>query len=155
MLNIDNYFIDEELRVDRTDTRGGIGGGLLVYVRKDVIVRPVIDEICNFNQYCKFDVLREGSNQPLNVTLVYRSPNSNADNTLELAKIITSSKKNTLIIGDINLPSTDFSVGTSNAKGRPILEAVADKFLENLVDFPTHLRGNSLDCALADESVKR
>ena len=154
MLNIDNYFIDEELRVDRTDTRGGIGGGLLVYVRKDVIVRPVIDEICNFNQYCKFDVLREGSNQPLNVTLVYRSPNSNADNTLELAKIITSSKKNTLIIGDINLPSTDFSVGTSNAKGRPILEAVADKFLENLVDFPTHLRGNSLDCALADESVK-
>ena len=154
MINIDNYFIDEELRVDRNDTLRGIGGGLLVYVRKDVCVRPIIDDKCIFNQFCKFDVLREGNNQPLNVTLCYRSPNTNAENTLELAKIITSSKKNTLIIGDINLPSTDFSVGTSNAKGRPILDAVNDKFLSNVIDFPSHIRGNFLDCAFVDEPLK-
>ena len=55
LINIPGYFIDNELRVDRTHTRNGIGGGLIVYVRNDVKVKP--DPTKNsFYQYCSFQV---------------------------------------------------------------------------------------------------
>ena len=34
MLNMDGYFIEPDLRMDRRDTINGIGGGLLVYVKE-------------------------------------------------------------------------------------------------------------------------
>ena len=33
-LNMDGYFIEPDLRMDRGDTINGIGGGLLVYVKE-------------------------------------------------------------------------------------------------------------------------
>ena len=44
--------------------------------------------------------------------------------------------------------------GSSDKKSRPVVEAASDGFLCDLVDFPTHLRGNRLDNALADVEVK-
>ena len=152
VINFDDYFIDDELRVDRCDTRRGIGGGLLVYARKDITIRPISDEN-SFNQYCKFEVLREGNKRPLNVTLIYRSPNSKPENTLELAKIIECSIKNSMIIGDFNLPNTNFFDGSTDAKGRRILEAATNSFLKNVVNFSSHELGNFLDCALADQEA--
>ena len=45
MLNIPEYFIEPELRLDRTDTMNGVGGGLLVYVKDSLIVKPIPVEI--------------------------------------------------------------------------------------------------------------
>ena len=44
-----------ELRVDRMDTANGIGGGIIVYIRDGLVVRPETVEN-NFNQFCKFQV---------------------------------------------------------------------------------------------------
>ena len=149
MLNLPNYYIDDELRVDRSDTAQGRGGGLLVYARNDVTVKPMT--ITNaFNQYCKFQVLREDAINPLNVTLVYRSPNSTAENTLQLVKLVESVEKNALMCGDFNLPHMDTSTGVSCSKSRPLLDAIEATFLQNSVTFPTHLRGNMLDLALSN-----
>jgi hypothetical protein len=77
LLNVDGYYINDELRKDRNDTHRGIGGGLLVYVRNDVIIEPdEPDDNCLFNQYCRFKVFDNSKKNPLNVTLSYRSPNS-------------------------------------------------------------------------------
>ena len=153
MLNVENYFIEDDLRIDRSDTRNGIGGGLLVYVRKDTVVRP-IDLQSSFNQYCAFQIVEKNNSQPLNVTLVYRSPSTSAENTLELAKIVEECAKNSLIIGDYNLPALNLEDGTCDSKSRPVFSGAVDRFLTDLVTFPTHVRGNRLDNALADCDVK-
>ena len=150
MLNIENYYILNELRIDRIDTAQGRGGGLIVFIKNDLNVYPVE---CNnvFNQYCKFRVMHNDKCRlPLFITFIYRSPNSSVENTLELAKLIEKSERNCLIIGDFNLPNLSLENGTSDARGKPILEATSTRFLQSLIDFPTHLRGNTLDLALAD-----
>ena len=150
ILNIDNYYILNELRIDREDTTHGRGGGLIVFIKNDLLVYPV-DCASQFNQYCKFRVMtKDKCCRPLYITLVYRSPNSSETNTLKLAELIESSEKNCLIIGDFNLPNISFEEQTSDAKGRSVLESTSTRFLHNLIQFPTHLRGNMLDLALAD-----
>ena len=156
MINVDNYYIENDLRIDRIDTTQGKGGGLIVYVRNDVIVTPV-EYNSSFNQFCKFEAKLKGQNEsrrPLIFTFVYHSPNSNTENTQELAKLIENCEKNCLIFGDFNLPKTCFDTGATDAKGRPVLEAASIRFLCNLVDFPTHIRGNVLDIALVDTETK-
>ena len=152
MISFDNYYIDKDLRIDRADTSQGRGGGLIVYVRNDVIVTPVSHDN-NFNQFCKFSLNIRGNNQcrrPLYVTLIYHSPNSTFENTAKLAELIKNSEKNCLILGDFNLPKACFKTGTSDAKGRPIVDAISIRSLVSLIDFPTHVRGNILDAALID-----
>ena len=79
ILNMPNYVIDDELRKDRTDTARGIGGGLLAYYRNDIVVQPkIVDN--DFNQFCSFQVLNNNE-EPLNIKLIYRSPNSDFANT--------------------------------------------------------------------------
>ena len=145
MLNISDYYIDNELRIDRTDTSRGIGGGLLVYVRNDVVVKADTTSSSNFNQFCQFQLVQKNSKMPVNVVLAYRSPNSTTDNDCELVKLFEKTKPNSLYYGDFNLPKTNFQVSTSDAKGKPILEVVENQFLDQLIDFPTHNKGNILD----------
>ena len=156
MISFDNYYIENDLRIDRNDTSQGRGGGLIVYVRNDVVVNPInIDN--DFNQFCKFDVkLNDGNKcrRSLVLTLVYHSPNSSIENTLKLAELVRNCEKNCLILGDFNLPKTCFKSGTSDAKGRPVLDAASFRFLTNVVDFPSHVRGNALDIALVDCETK-
>lgn len=127
MLNINGYFIEQELRVDRNDTLHGIGGGLLVYVRNGLIVKPSnIDNA--FNQFAQFELLnKEDRRINLNITLVYRSPSATAENTTELCKLIEKSGPNSIFIGDFNFPAIDW------------------------VYFKTHIRGNVLDLVLTNK----
>ena len=149
MINVPNYSIDNDLRKDRQDTAAGIGGRLIVYVRNDVTIKALPCSN-NFNQYCQFALLAHGENDPLNITLVYRSPNSTTENTSELAKLLENCAKKSLFIGDFNLPHMDIINGTADAKGRSILDAINQSFLVNSVDFATHIRGNTLDLALSN-----
>ena len=93
--------------------------------------------------------------RPLNITFVYRSPNSSDENTQRLADLISSCEKNSLIFGDFNLPNIAFLDNNSDAKSKPISDATSAVFLSSLIDFPTHVRGNCLDLALADEEARQ
>jgi len=113
MLYKENYFIEPSLRIDRADTAHGIGGGLLVYVKNGMII-TFEQDFSKFNQYCKFSVTENTSNQnPLNILLIYRSPNSSEENNNQLCNIIQEVPENTIIIGDFNYPKINWQ-GVSN-----------------------------------------
>jgi hypothetical protein len=48
-LSINGYQLQPELRVDRSDTANGIGGGLLVYSRDGLNILPC-DKVLKFDQ---------------------------------------------------------------------------------------------------------
>jgi hypothetical protein len=112
-LKITGYKLQPELRKDRADTLNGIGGGLLVYVRNRLTVLP-IDKNIPVNQYCtfKFDDGMGG----LNISLIYRSPNS-APGTMDMwTEFIQKTEKNSVILGDFNLPGIDWPEGTASGE---------------------------------------
>ena len=150
MLKVTNYNLESELRTDRTDTHNGIGGGLLVYSRNGIKVKPYdLDSQNKFNQYCHFQVLGENKAETLDLCLVYRSPNSTEENTGHLCNLIQKNP-NCTFIGDFNLPDIDWSNKTSGKKGRKLLETTEDNFIEQVIEFPTHIKGNTLDLCLTN-----
>ena len=148
-LSIDDYRLETDLRCDRTDTKNGIGGGLLVYAKNELKILPCDSYSTSmFNQFCAFTIATRS--EKLNVILCYRPPSSNPTNTAELCEILKRLKDNTILIGDINMPGIDWSEGRSDAKGRELLETTIEEGLQQLVSFPTHIKGNTLDLVITN-----
>ena len=137
------------LRNDRLDTGNGIGGGLVVYSRREVTILPCDDQNDNnFNQFSSFSLMTTSGK--LNIILIYRPPSSDVENLEKLCNIVTRAKKNTIIIGDFNLPSINWRRGTGDVRGRRLLEAAEEADMAQLVDFITHNKGNTLDLVLTN-----
>ena len=150
MLNIPGYSIEPDLRVDRTDTLNGIGGGLIVYARENLIIKPV-PVISEFNMFVKFSVCPENKDdRELQVTLVYQPPRANHNNNMELCKLFENCSENKLFIGDFNFPSVNWDSLTSDRSSEAFVECTTENGFTQLVDFPTHIRGNTLDLVLAN-----
>ena len=150
-LNIPGYFIDNDLRLDREDTIRGIGGGLLVYVRDGLAVKPLPNQ-CNFKQYIGLLVI--GKNCFKNIYLMYHSPNSPPDNNSELCKFFDELKSNCLVVGDFNYPGIDWESNTADRKSAEFLHTVEDKFLTQLNYSPSHQHGNILDLIFTDRPLE-
>ena len=58
--------------------------------------------------------------------------------------------RQTIIIGDVNLPEINWSDMTSAAQGREVLMTAQSESLEPLVNFPTHTKGNILDLVITN-----
>jgi len=142
-LGIDGYELLPDLRQDRENTAKGRGGGLLVYAKSSVKVLK-IDNNVMFQQHCKFMI------DDVTVYLVYRSPNSPPEAIVELENLVKSVTKNSVLIGDFNLPDVDWETRTGSRKFAGFLDAVEDSLLEQMVDFPTHIKGNCLDLVLTN-----
>ena len=138
------------MRKDRCDTANGIGGGLLVYTKHDIKILPS-DKYRNskFNQFCNFSVVTES--EKLDIILIYRPPSSGQDNLTELCEILRTVDENTLLIGDFNLPGIDWEEEQSkDSKGRELLDIATEGGMQQLVNFPTHTKGNILDLVLTN-----
>jgi endonuclease/exonuclease/phosphatase family metal-dependent hydrolase len=62
-----------------------------------------------------------------------------------------AAENNTIIIGDFNLPGIDWkNEQARDAKGKLLLETAVEEGLQQLVDFPTHTKGNTLDLLLTN-----
>ena len=148
-LTLPGYQLEPELRTDRADTANGLGGGLIVYTRIGLKILPCDKfRTIEFNQFCCFNVQTKG--EPLTIILIYRPPGAGYNNTAKLCEIMTSLEKQTLIVGDFNLPDINWMDMTSAARGRPVLEAAKDESLEQMVHFPTHIKGNTLDLVITN-----
>ena len=145
ILRLEGYVI--AARKDRNDTAGGRGGGLLVYVRKEMAAWEV-DVATNFNQCVTVTVKCGGSD--LKIHSIYRSPNSSRDNDQMLNEWISTMEGVNVIIGDLNHPDVDWETGMSGSRGRDFLEATLERGFEQLVSEPTHISGNVLDLILCD-----
>ena len=146
-LQIDGYDICPELRQDRKDTKNGIGGGLLCYVRPGLSILSC-DTDSEFNQYSKF--ILKTNQESMNFFLIYRPPGSTQENTSNLVDLIKHSEKNSFFIGDFNLPDIDWSNLTAPNRDKPFLNTCLDNGFEQLVNFPTHIKGNILDLVLTN-----
>jgi hypothetical protein len=62
--------------------------------------------------------------------------------------------RNTLIIGDINMPGIDWKNGRADAKGRDLLDTTEEENMEQLVGFSTHIKGNVLDLVIPNSPEK-
>ena len=131
-------------REDRKDTSAGRGGGVLVYVRSGVNAWKVEENA--FNQVIS---IRVKIRKEIMLSVVYRSPNSTRANDVALCNWIRSTQNQTIIFGDLNFPGVDWESGTSDARGRPFLEACGDAFLIQHVEEATHINGNRLDLVLS------
>ena len=147
-LSIQGYEL--QARKDRTDTTAGRGGGILVYSRYDLIVTK-IELKTPFEQVISVRVSTEA--KPLFINLVYRSPNSSAENNEELNEFIKLSKSSCLTIGDMNYSGVDWENGCSDSISRKFFDSTQDSFLQQHVDFPTH-DGNTLDLVLSTNDIQ-
>ena len=150
-LNLPGYFIDPDLRVDRSDTHRGIGGGIIVYVRNGLTILASDELKSDFNQYCSFIV--KSDTDTIEFICVYRSPNSTEINNDKLANELLAhmnKKNNCVLIGDINFPNIDWETISSDKKAALFLKAVNENFLEQCITFPTHIKGNVLDLLIVN-----
>jgi hypothetical protein len=142
-LSVDGYELQPDLRLDRDDTDRGRGGGLLVYSRVGLPI-CVLEKTVNFNQYCSFQVY------DISIYLVYRSPNAPQESMEQLADLLRGAKKNALLVGDFNIPDIDWEKGEASRKAETVLRAAEESLMEQLVTFPTQVRGNILDWVLTN-----
>ena len=103
-LTLPGYQLELELREDREDTANGIGGGLLVYSKNGHKILPTTIK-SEFHQYVSFKIIT--TENPLNIVLIYRPPSSGKENVQKLCQILKNLPKNSIVIGDINLPHID------------------------------------------------
>jgi hypothetical protein len=88
----------------------------------------------------------------------YRPPNSDANTLMELRDSLDRLEESCqlVLVGDFNLPNIDWSMDfpspTSQAgfKEDIFCDIIADQFLYQKVEGPTHLLGNKLDCVLCN-----
>ena len=135
------------IRNDRSDTEGGRGGGIVVYVKNEI--RAWRDDAkSDFSQYGTMVI--KTKNNEIRIHTVYRSPNSTRENDDKLCEWIRGMKGVNLLIGDFNFPDIEWDNGRAGSRGRHFYEAVADRFMEQHVEEKTHISGNILDLILSD-----
>ena len=128
--------------------RGSRGGGVLVAVSESVpsvlIPSPEDLEIIAVNLHCL--------NGPITLCTVYVSPNSGDDYHKRLISYlihVTSSAVNVIIVGDFNLPDICWSTLMGQSPfSNSFCDFVCEYNLSQLVDCPTHAKGNILDLVL-------
>ena len=81
---------------------------MLVYVRNGLTVLPC-ENNSDFNQYCKFKIGE--NNDTKYVYLVYRPPSAGQLSKDKLYVLLGQAEKNSIFIGDFNLPGIDWQNG--------------------------------------------
>ena len=147
LIQLDGFELCSDLRIDREDTSNGIGGGLLVFVKNGLTILSC-DVKSSFVQYCKFKL--QCKSEVLTFYLVYRSPNSAPSNNDKLVELLKNIEPNSYFIGDFNYPSINWDNLTCDNKCKSFLDQCIDSNLHQLVEFPTHTKGNVLDLILTN-----
>ena len=150
-LHIDNYELTE--RQDRVDTRGGRGGGILIYVKKGICSWKVKVE----GPFCQCaGVKLKGRGRDIGIFVIYRSPNSTRENDEALCDLMRQMNGNYILVGDFNFPGIKWEMGGSDAKGRAFYDTIEDMHMTQHVEEPTHISGNLLDLVISsDENMVR
>ena len=144
-LNLPNYYIAS--RKNRNDTINGRGGGILIYVNEDI---KTVETTCQsaFNQYASIQIPISPINS-LSFVVVYRSPNSSANNQL-LISFLQTVKNPAIVVGDFNYPAANWGALTGCTDSQQLIDISLDKFWTQHVDFSTHRSGNILDLVFAE-----
>ena len=81
---------------------------------------------------------------------MYRPPSSPPDSVTRFADTVQAAERNSVLIGDFNIPDIDWGKGTAKGRSREFLDAVEDSLMTQMVEFVTHTKGNTLDLVLTN-----
>ena len=140
-LSLTGYELQQ--RLDRADTAGGRGGGIVIYT-KIGLETLTLDKQVDFEQYGVFKA------EDVTFYVIYRPPNGGQPSIDGLSELIQNAGKASVLVGDFNVPEIDWELGTSGGRTRNLLAAADEAMMEQMVDFPTHIRGNTLDLILTN-----
>jgi Reverse transcriptase (RNA-dependent DNA polymerase)/Endonuclease-reverse transcriptase len=91
------------------------------------------------------------SEKPINIILTYRPPNSGRENLQMLCEMLdTAAADNTIAIGDFNLPDIEWTSNRAGNIGKYLLSTIQQNNYEQLINFPTHDKGNILDLVVTN-----
>ena len=82
--------------------------------------------------------------------LIYRPPSSGQENFDLLCELVDNAEKNSIMVGDFNLPNIDWSSGEARGREAKFVTVLQDNYMEQLVDFKTHIKGNCLDLLITN-----
>ena len=130
--------------------RASRGGGVLIAVHDSLsstlVPSPPELEVITINLNFQ--------NDPITLCTVYCSPNSCEDYQKRLLSYlynITTSSEGIIIIGDFNVPDICWSsLSGSSAFSNSLCEFVYEESLSQLINCPTHIKGNTLDLILTN-----
>ena len=145
-LKLDGYELIE--REDRIDTDKGRGGGILVFVRREI---SAWREVVNGN-FCQCVCVKlKDKRREMAIYVVYRSPNSSTVNDDLLYELIRNIRGRFVMVGDFNFPGIRWGTGGSDKKSRAFYDVILEKCLTQHVETPTHISGNVLDLVISSE----
>ena len=131
------------------------GGGVLLAVRVDADIESKL-----VKSNCRAEILSVkldfGSNNVICFSTCYRVGTLGSANLSEIKNHLTSVSKSKklqrhCVLGDFNLSNTSWPEGVStNEVERGFLELFDDLSLTQLIDGPTHEKGNTLDLVLSN-----
>ena len=125
-----------------------------MYVKEGIIAAELVLGGGDLVTECCGVTIPWGRGEEIKLVLVYRPPEipgSPADggNTDMLCSLLRSLGGRVVVLGDFNLPKTDWARGWSTCAGeRMVVDTVGDMFWHQLVTEPTHRLGNTLDLCL-------
>ena len=82
--------------------------------------------------------------------LIYQPPSSGQENFDLLCELVDNAEKNSIMVGDFNLPNIDWSSGEARGREAKFVTVLQDNYMEQLVDFKTHIKGNCLDLLITN-----
>ena len=160
--NIPGYEIVS--RNDREDTTYGIGGGLLIYVRDELVgnVTEYTSEVLdNFIQSSAVRVRLESKYEVMLVLLyrphhIYRDtviqPELTIENNAKLCDLLHDIPKPYVIMGDLNYSNIDWQMMSSASGSSEFFQSAQDNFLSQHIGFSTHNSGTQPDVVLSSNS---
>ena len=148
-------------RRDRKDTTGGIGGGLVIYAKNDIVGN--VSEVCReeFDQFTEISAIRIGlAGEPeMTLALMYRphyiyenkvaQTDKTSENNALLCNLLKQIPKPYVIVGDLNYSNIDWHTLSANSSSENFLKSVKDNFVSQHIDFPTHNSGTQPDVVLS------
>ena len=133
------------------------GGGVLIAIRRDLdIVSTKLDFSCSAEILGITLKFKDG--RKIILCSYYRVGNLGVDNHNEFCNYVRKARRRRgvcgiIVAGDLNMPEVDWD---NYSCTKPVDQMMLDSFsnfgLEQLVDCPTHIKGNLLDLVLSDKS---
>jgi len=144
---VENYNF---IRKDRRRDLKSMGGGIIIYYKKEL---SIVDTTREYNvniDYVWFKVMIKGG-RTMVIGVFYRPPDSNDDEEKFLLEKISMNKtKNTVLIGDFNYRDINWKRNKSKKEGKHFLKACTELSLHQCVKEKTRGK-NILDLVLVYE----
>ena len=121
-------------RVDRRNTKGGIGGGVLIYCHRSLKATPIIPaNPCPDSQVCG---IRYGD---LAIFGLYKSPNQKINDDRDLYTFLSEIKAPSICyLGDFNAKTAYTPNLALDSPGKTLLEFIEANDLHQSIHVPTH-----------------